>query len=230
MGQALAEPGRHSEPGQARQPFHGFSSIRVRPCTTGASYKIPSYRRTAAVDDVHDRSCCNPKRGPSARAGGTRRRDTPVLPGASVEEGRPALPPTTQGARSRQLPGARLWQGVATGRMADALGYFEEQLSNHSAEEPEPRLRRVFNTVCQRLEFMCATLEAENAYNIFKSLNSTGVPLGPSDLIRNFVFMHVPPDEQDEFDRALWSRWKAAWPGQTARSMKNGFPGSSAIS
>lgn len=51
---------------------------------------------------------------------------------------------------------------------------------------------------------MCATLEAENAYNIFKSLNSTGVPLGSSDLIRNFVFMHVAPDEQDEFDRALW--------------------------
>jgi uncharacterized protein with ParB-like and HNH nuclease domain len=52
---------------------------------------------------------------------------------------------------------------------------------------------------------MCATLEAENAYNIFKSLNSTGVPLGSSDLIRNFVFMHVPPDEQDEFDRDLWA-------------------------
>ena len=51
---------------------------------------------------------------------------------------------------------------------------------------------------------MCATLEAENAYNIFKGLNSTGVPLGPADLIRNFVFMHIPPDGQDEFDRELW--------------------------
>jgi hypothetical protein len=94
-------------------------------------------------------------------------------------------------------------QGEPTGRMADALEYFEEQVSNLAADSPE-RLRQVFDTVCQRLEFMCATLEAENAYNIFKSLNSTGVPLGPSDLIRNFVFMHVPPDEQDEFDRTLW--------------------------
>src|SRR5260370_1323024 len=51
---------------------------------------------------------------------------------------------------------------------------------------------------------MCATLEAENAYNIFKSLNSTGVPLGSSHLIRNFVFLHVAPDEHDEFDRELW--------------------------
>jgi hypothetical protein len=90
-----------------------------------------------------------------------------------------------------------------TGRMADALGFFDEQLSALAAEGPQ-RLRSLFDTVCQRFEFMCATLEAENAYNIFKSLNSIGVPLGPSDLIRNFIFMHVAPDEQDEFDRALW--------------------------
>jgi hypothetical protein len=94
-------------------------------------------------------------------------------------------------------------EGQATGRMADALAYFEEQLSNLVADSPG-RLRPVFDTVCQRFEFMCATLEAENAYNIFKSLNSTGIPLGPSDLIRNFVFMHVAPDEQDDFDRGLW--------------------------
>jgi uncharacterized protein with ParB-like and HNH nuclease domain len=93
--------------------------------------------------------------------------------------------------------------GQPTGRIADALAYFEEKLSLFAADSPE-RLRHVFDTLCQRLEFMCATLEAENAYNIFKSLNSIGVPLGPSDLIRNFVFMHVPPDEQDEFDRELW--------------------------
>jgi uncharacterized protein with ParB-like and HNH nuclease domain len=93
--------------------------------------------------------------------------------------------------------------GSATGRTADALDYFEEQLLDHASEAPE-RLRQLFDTVCQRFEFMCATLEADNAYNIFKSLNSTGVPLGASDLIRNFVFMHVVPDDHDEFDRELW--------------------------
>jgi hypothetical protein len=94
-------------------------------------------------------------------------------------------------------------EGTPTGRIADALQYFEERLSEMAEASPD-QLRRFFNTVCQRLEFMCATLEAENAYNIFKSLNSTGVPLGPSDLIRNFVFMHVAPEDQDEFDRDLW--------------------------
>jgi uncharacterized protein with ParB-like and HNH nuclease domain len=94
-------------------------------------------------------------------------------------------------------------EGEPMGRMADALAYFEEQLSNRAKDSPDG-LVQIFNTVCQRLEFMCATLEAENAYSIFKSLNSTGIPLGPSDLIRNFVFMHVAPDEQDEFDHELW--------------------------
>jgi hypothetical protein len=94
-------------------------------------------------------------------------------------------------------------QGEPTGRMADALAFFEEKLSSLVQADPAS-LQRTFNMASQRFEFMCATLEAENAYNIFKSLNSTGVPLGPSDLIRNFVFMHVAPDDQDEFDRKLW--------------------------
>jgi hypothetical protein len=93
--------------------------------------------------------------------------------------------------------------GEAVGRTADALAYFEERLVELAVDSPNG-LRLLFDTVCQRLEFMCATLEAENAYNIFKSLNSTGIPLGSSDLIRNFVFMHVAPDDQDEFDRTLW--------------------------
>ncbi|MFO0894787.1 MAG: DUF262 domain-containing protein [Phycisphaerales bacterium] len=101
-------------------------------------------------------------------------------------------------------------QNEPRGRMADALAYFEERLSALATEDPQ-RFRSVFDTVRQRLEFMCATLEAENAYNIFKSLNSTGVPLGPSDLIRNFVFMHVAPDEQDEFDRTHWGPLEASF-------------------
>jgi hypothetical protein len=52
---------------------------------------------------------------------------------------------------------------------------------------------------------MCATLEEDNPYNIYKSLNSTGVPLGAADLIRNFVFMNLRPELHDEFDRRLWS-------------------------
>lgn len=92
----------------------------------------------------------------------------------------------------------------AQGRMGRALRYFENKLANAVNISSEPELRGIFDLLCQRLEFMCATLEHENAYNIFKSLNSTGVPLEAADLIRNFVFMHVQPDNQDAFDHDLW--------------------------
>jgi hypothetical protein len=93
---------------------------------------------------------------------------------------------------------------AAQGRMGRALRYFESKLTSTLTLSSEPELRSIFDLLCQRLEFMCATLEHENAYNIFKSLNSTGVPLEAADLIRNFVFMHVHPDEQDAFDHDLW--------------------------
>lgn len=102
------------------------------------------------------------------------------------------------------------------GRMADALAYFEGELDLLAAKDAEA-LRRIFDVVCQRLEFMCATLESESAYSIFKSLNSTGVPLGQSDLIRNFVFMHVHPDAQDDFDQDHWGPLEAMFPNESGR-------------
>jgi uncharacterized protein with ParB-like and HNH nuclease domain len=107
-------------------------------------------------------------------------------------------------------------KSAPTGRMPEAVDWFEHQLLPLGEEDPDG-LRALYNTVCQRLEFMCATLEAEDAYNIFKSLNSTGVPLGQSDLIRNFVFMHVAPDDQDAFDRERWSPLEALFTDTTGR-------------
>jgi hypothetical protein len=72
---------------------------------------------------------------------------------------------------------------------------------------------------------MCATLEAENAYNIFKSLNSTGVPLGSADLIRNFVFMHVPPDAHDDFDAQAWAPLEAGFANQDGTLDEDRFSG-----
>ncbi len=92
------------------------------------------------------------------------------------------------------------------GRISSALQFFREGLSQLFPKPSESDLRSFLELLTQRLEFMCATLEHDNddAYNIYKSLNSTGVPLGAADLIRNFVFMHVPPEDQDEFDSTLW--------------------------
>lgn len=51
---------------------------------------------------------------------------------------------------------------------------------------------------------MTITVGGENPYEIFESLNSTGLPLEESDLIRNFLFMQVPLHEQDQFQSAHW--------------------------
>lgn len=106
------------------------------------------------------------------------------------------------------------------GRMAQAVAFFERMLdADRQADMP----RRMFETICQRLDFMGATLESENAYSIFKSLNSTGVPLSQADLIRNFVFMHVHPDAQDRFDAELWRPLEARFADADGKLDEDGF-------
>lgn len=91
------------------------------------------------------------------------------------------------------------------GRVTRALSYFEGRLAESPDLSEVNGLRRFLALVMSKLEFMCATLEDDNPYNIFKSLNSTGVPLGAADLIRNFVFMNLKPAKHDEFDKKLWA-------------------------
>lgn len=102
------------------------------------------------------------------------------------------------------------------GRMAQAVAFFERMLEAVAQAQPDAP-RRLFEAACQRLDFMGATLESENAYSIFKSLNSTGVPLSQADLIRNFVFMHVHPDAQEAFDAELWRPLEARFTGDDGR-------------
>ncbi len=203
MGEALDQSAGDSESREARQSLHGLPGVRAGAAAARAAHDVSPDRRAAAPDDLVHRSCCYSQ----CRSGCGQAELADEIHQYYL------VHPLKKGEQHyRLLPKERdhdsylalvSGQSEPTGRMADALAYFEERLSALAAEDPQ-RFRSVFDTVCQRFEFMCATLEAENAYNIFKSLNSTGVPLGPSDLIRNFVFMHVAPDEQDEFDRTLW--------------------------
>ena len=90
------------------------------------------------------------------------------------------------------------------GRLGAAVRYYTGLLTTIPGAGTEDGLRAFFDLLTRRLEFINAQLEGENPFNIFKSLNSTGVPLGQSDLIRNFMFMNVAVEDQDEFDEALW--------------------------
>jgi len=91
---------------------------------------------------------------------------------------------------------------AASGQIEAAHRYFAKHVESIAKDETE--LRRLFEALTARLDFVAITLGSENPYKIFRSLNSTGVDLTEADLIRNHVFMSLPIDEQDEFDDGLW--------------------------
>jgi len=85
-----------------------------------------------------------------------------------------------------------------------AWQYYRDNFNGYILEEPEKKLRALFHTVTARLSLVVITIDGENPYEIFESLNSTGLPLEESDLIRNYVFMQVPIDNQEDFHVSHW--------------------------
>lgn len=95
-------------------------------------------------------------------------------------------------------------EGTATGPIGAALEYFTKQVRAMPGGDTEQDLRSFFMALQNGIEFVHIYLTGENPYQIFKSLNSTGVPLSKADLIRNFMFMNLVPEEQDDFYNKLW--------------------------
>jgi hypothetical protein len=88
--------------------------------------------------------------------------------------------------------------------------YFTAVVDQYAcADDLEQRLRALVTAVTSQLSLVVVTIEGENPYEIFESLNSTGLPLEESDLVRNFIFMKVPLVEQEEFHRAHWQPFEA---------------------
>ena len=54
---------------------------------------------------------------------------------------------------------------------------------------------------------MCSSdlFPSHDTKRIFESLNSTGLDLSQSDLIRNFILMDLPPVDQDKIFETIWS-------------------------
>jgi len=94
--------------------------------------------------------------------------------------------------------------GEASGQLREAYDYLSKELANDGFLSAEEKLRDLFDNMVSRLDFVSITLDDENPYKIFKSLNFSGVDLEQGDLIRNHVFMALPLDKQDEFDKQQW--------------------------
>jgi len=75
-----------------------------------------------------------------------------------------------------------------------------KKLIGASSEAPA----KLMVALTARLSLVTITVDSENPYEIFESLNSTGLPLEEADLIRNYLFMQVALDKQGGFHTAHW--------------------------
>lgn len=88
-----------------------------------------------------------------------------------------------------------------THRIVDNLALFRTWLNN--VDDPNV----VWDGI-QRLEIVAITLSQgqDNPQLIFESMNSTGKDLSTADLVRNFVLMGLPMDEQDDLYANYWRK------------------------
>lgn len=102
-----------------------------------------------------------------------------------------------------------LIEGIDTEKYEDkgvgkAYTFFKDEIAENVAQDIENRLSLLLHTVVGRLSLVVVTLDGENAYEIFESLNATGLPLEESDLIRNYLFMQIPTEDQKRFNQQSW--------------------------
>ena len=83
----------------------------------------------------------------------------------------------------------------------EAYQYFREQL-----DSPNVSPDKVYQGIT-RLNVVDVTLhrQIDNPQRVFESLNSTGVDLSESDLIRNYLLMGLPEPEQTRLYNEYWS-------------------------
>ena len=108
-----------------------------------------------------------------------------------------------------RTPYEEVIEGTAAGTTASAgilsaYSFFKREWKRLANDEVEASLRRLLIAATARLSLVAITVDAENPYEIFESLNSTGLPLEEADLIRNFLFMQVALDEQNDFHTRHW--------------------------
>lgn len=100
---------------------------------------------------------------------------------------------------------------TASARIRENYSYFKGRM----ADVDPMRIYRGIN----RLEVVDVKLHShDDPQAIFESLNSTGVDLSPSDLIRNFVLMRLPEQEQTRLYEQYWHKIELLFRGHGHRS------------
>lgn len=91
--------------------------------------------------------------------------------------------------------------GGAESRVGSAYQFFRTKLGQVDDPADPHDITRVEEVVLDRLTLVQIVVEKDdNAFRIFESINNTGMRLGQVDLIRNYVFMHLPTQDQHVYD------------------------------
>ena len=89
---------------------------------------------------------------------------------------------------------------IPAGRIGSAYVYLQRKLHAGSID-----VETLKSTIVERLAVVSITLGAEdNPYLVFESLNAKGERLTQADLIRNFFFLKIHSEQQDEMHSRYW--------------------------
>ncbi|MFC6881464.1 MULTISPECIES: GmrSD restriction endonuclease domain-containing protein [Actinomadura] len=92
--------------------------------------------------------------------------------------------------------------GPISGAIGDAYKFFRSKLVDFDDPADPHKVGRIEEVILDRLALVQIVVEkGDNAFRIFESLNNTGLPLSPVDLIRNYVFMCLPTRGEEVYHK-----------------------------
>ena len=123
---------------------------------------------------------------------------------AALPERHKLLPNQTDRLGLRQLTDAAPGVEVQPGRVAEAYEFFRGKIVEWVAGQAA-RADDLARLVLDRLSLVSITLDDnDDPYVVFESLNAKGLRLTAADLIRNYLFMRILPDEQEQLSQQYW--------------------------
>lgn len=115
------------------------------------------------------------------------------------------------------------------GQIYEAYKFFEGKFKKPDPDEDIFLEYGKFKTIIlERLVLVNITSDdRDNPYLIFESLNNKGEELTQADLVRNYIFMKLPPEERNEVYKSEWlplqDRFKANQKKEYAEELTNAF-------
>ena len=89
-----------------------------------------------------------------------------------------------------------------TDRIGEAYRFFRTQLERIDDPEDPNDIANIQDAIVEGLSLVSiSTHPQDNVHRIFQSLNNTGLKLTQGDLLRNYIFMRLPENGDDAYDR-----------------------------